>query len=195
MVKPDPIERILFLYRKRVEVGSSLGRVTVDDAVETLEQLLSDMRAVSEAAAESSVEPVVEASQTTENSCVDLDSYIDYNAMYSIEVDGHISNQVTRLQSLLDTAGIETYRDIVQHFVELGSIRRNYGDRTIRHMRFKHPGGVLEGRYINFQGIKTSVLLYKHLHSQGIQIHNDGYTPAELGEQNGRLDIEPVSWV
>lgn len=104
-----------------------------------------------------------------------LDRKIDYEAIRKIaEEDGH-KGVATRIITELRgrSININTYQDLVD-FVRTHKVRTIHGIRVID---FKS-----ERKYVSGAGTISHVVLYKHLHSLGIELFYNGYRPKELGK-------------
>jgi hypothetical protein len=170
------IEDVVKQFTEALSGQATDGAVSVDEAVAILTTGLEN------------------ASGTYLSKKGDLDATIDYEAMYDLlSMDrGKAQVQITNLRKQLNFADMRTYRDLVEHFSELGDIGKRYGNRTIRNPRLKTSSEedlCIRARnpYAKIGG-KRAVLLYRHLQEKNIEVFKDGYTPAELGERTGKLD-------
>jgi len=105
-----------------------------------------------------------------------LDMPIDYDRMYNnVSRPGNFAEGLVKnVKRTLNFQGIKTYRDLVNYFQSPDSYNEE-GDHRIRVPNIS--GGA---SHILEMGCADSVILYRHLHSLGIELFDGGYTTEEL---------------
>ena len=100
-----------------------------------------------------------------------LEVQMDYNAMRATERELRYSGVTARLAKVLGGENIHTYGDLVK-----------YVERQIKTRNPVNVNGVRRIRIGKGVGVRSLVLLYRHLNSVGIKLFGIDYTMVELGE-------------
>ena len=154
----DIIDRVKKMYDERVitpEIGSGKLRQTLLDGLESVLREVQDQ-----------LPPTQLPNEV-------LDRKIDYQAIFKLEKENGYKYRASRLRNGLKySLNVKTYRDLVNHAKD----KLKTGGRAVKINGVRVLGF---GRYVSF---KSTILLYQHLNSLGINLFEDGYTRQELGK-------------